>query len=371
MGTPLSGPGIGLPLPQYLYPSQLYQAPYDWSNNKITLAGGDALPIPAGDWYIDVGEVSILQFADPVTGIWLPFPAQRGQLNFVKSDGFNLRIANLTGCPVAAKVIAGGTGYVQASTSVVPSTGNSTWQAVVGGMLSVGTISNPGLGYGVAPILAISAPSPGGVQATGHCVITAGTLSGVTLDNVGAGYGSAPVATILTNPTDPNINSGITQATVVIALNNSTTLASAISAVLCTNPGAPTASLPTLTVAGTGTGASVNAVTISTLLGATITGVGAGYEANGTELQTAGGQPAGVSAYVNPSIELANYRPRKASADLVAASTLTSLGPIYDSGLFAGTPFAVIATAGAPTAAATIVLTTGTKVDTVVLQPAP
>ena len=59
---------------------------------------------------------------------------------------------------VAAVVVAGGSGYVQASTSVTASAGGSTWQPIVGGMLSMSSINNAGTGYGVAPNLFIAAP---------------------------------------------------------------------------------------------------------------------------------------------------------------------------------------------------------------------
>ena len=39
----LSGPGIGLPLPQNLYPSYLQNAPIDTPTNKVALAAGDAI----------------------------------------------------------------------------------------------------------------------------------------------------------------------------------------------------------------------------------------------------------------------------------------------------------------------------------------
>ena len=63
---------------------------------------------------------SILQYLDPVTNFWIT-PAgaawTRG-MQLITSDGFNVRVANLTGCVISASVINAGTGYVQATTTI-------------------------------------------------------------------------------------------------------------------------------------------------------------------------------------------------------------------------------------------------------------
>ena len=369
MPQPLGGPGLGLQLPQNLYPSYLNNAPIDCPQNVLTLAGGEALPLPAGDWYVDVGNYSFLQFLDPVTQTWRTIEANRGTMTFVKSDGFNCRIANLLGCPVAGIVVAGGSLYVQASTTVTPSTGNSTWQPIVGGMLSVVSVGTAGAGYGIAPLLMIPAPPYPGVQATGFATLSSGSVSGVTLTNVGAGYTANPTAVLVPNPADPNINSGITQASVTINLNTSTTLGTAIAALLCTNPGAPTTTLPTLTVTGAGSGASINAVTISTILTATVT-AGGGY-ANPSLIIGYAGLPVGLPAYTNPTIQMTAFRSRQASIQVVTTSITTTAGTIYDGGMFAGVPSIQVINTGITTTAAGVTITQGTTVDTVILQPAP
>src|ERR1700690_1331105 len=121
MSQYLAGPGLGLPYPQNLYPSQLNNAPPDTPTNRIALAPGDTLPVPAGDWFVNVGQYCVLQFLDPCTGIWSmgPNAAWNGGHQFVVSDGFNVRVANLLGCPVTATVTNyGAGGYVQATTTV-------------------------------------------------------------------------------------------------------------------------------------------------------------------------------------------------------------------------------------------------------------
>ena len=124
----IAGPGLGLPYPQSLYPSQLGGNAPDTPSNKISLAPGDTLPIPAGDWFVTVGNYCVLQFLDPVSNTWNmgPTAAWIGGHQFVVSDGFNVRVANLLGCPVSASVTNyGAGGYVQATTTITATGGTS------------------------------------------------------------------------------------------------------------------------------------------------------------------------------------------------------------------------------------------------------
>ena len=66
----LSGPGVGLPFPQNLYPSELNNAPLDASTNRIALAAGSTFVLPRGEWLVS-SSYSIIQFLDPVTGVWM------------------------------------------------------------------------------------------------------------------------------------------------------------------------------------------------------------------------------------------------------------------------------------------------------------
>lgn len=372
MPSPLSGPGVGLNINQFLYPTELANAPYDIGTNRVALAPGDTLPIPAGDFYVYPGLYCVLQFNDPNTGLWTmaESASDQGGTFFVKSDGFNWRVANLTGCPITAVVTGQGSGYVQSSTTVTPNVGNSTWTPIIGGQLALNSITNAGAGYGVAPLVLLPAPPQGGVPATAYAVITNGTVSGVTLNNAGAGYTGATVsAVVLPSPTDPNIGGTITQASV-----NFTTTASAgkLTAVLCTNPGAPlaTVSALTLTVAGVGTGATVSGVVMQTVTGASVTAGGAGY-AGQPIASTYGGQPP-AGAALDPIIEMNNWRVRNARIGFaVGAGAITSVATLYDGGLFLGTPSATVSNAGVTTTAATISLIVGSVADWVTIQNAP
>jgi hypothetical protein len=394
MTGPLSGPGIGLQLPQNLYPSELTGAPIDSPSNRITLAGGETLPLPAGDWYITLGNYLILQFLDPVTGIWAAGAAAAwtGSIQFIKSDGFNVRIANLTGCPLNASVTAYGSAYVQASTTVaVTGGGGSTWQPIIGGQ--IGTVSTfsvniptVGGGYGVAPILLIPPPPPaannpngvGGVPATGYVIISSGTLSSVVLTNPGAGYPVAPTPVVVTNPTDPNISSGITQGAVAFSLTGSGSL----TAVLCTNNGAPLANPAniTLTVSGVGTNATAVANVLQTITAASVTGGGAGYGTVAALLTTVGGIPNAGTITNNPDFLNLAFRPRAAQVQLSTSGATGTIaattGLIIDGGLFLSKPTAVIVPGAGPSTGAsitgpTVSLTMGSAADIAVVQPAP
>src|SRR6266852_1333635 len=98
MPIPLAGPGQGLPLPQNLFPTQLTNAPVDISTNNLALSPGDSFVLPAGDWYVGFGMYMVQQFLDPVTNTWktVSGAAWNRGMNFITSDGFTSRIANLT-----------------------------------------------------------------------------------------------------------------------------------------------------------------------------------------------------------------------------------------------------------------------------------
>jgi len=145
--------------------------------------------------------------------------------------------------------------------------------------------------------------------------------------------------------------------------------AGAITGVLCTNNGAPVATAPTLTAGGAGSGATISAVLLQTATGASIAGAGVGY-GSAAEITTVGGRP-NAGAYTNPTTELTGYRPRKASIGLgLTAGSLTSIGAIYDGGLFAVgvAPSPILLTNGAVTTAATVSLTLGSASDTCTIQ---
>lgn len=390
----LSGPGIGLPPPQNYYPSQLQNAPQDPSSNRLALAAGDTFVIPAGDFYINTGCYCVLQYLDPVTNIWsmTNTAAWTGGLQFIKSDGFTTRVANLLNCPVSAVITQSGGGWVQASTTITATGGTSTWLPIIGGALAqVGaTMTAVGGGYGIAPLVMIPPPPPasnnangvGGVPASAYCAIGSGTVSGFTFTNVGSGYPSAPTAVIVPSPFDPNLSTGITAATVTFSLTN----AGALTGALCTNPGAPLAASNSITlgIAGAGSNATLVANILTSVTAVTVTGAGTGYGTVSALLTTVGGAPS-VGTVTNSELLGLAWRPRPAQVGL-AVSTGTGgtiaaqNGTIFDGGLFLQSTttapnYVIISQPLTATTQAyvnaTLALTMGTRPDVVTLQPAP
>jgi hypothetical protein len=380
----IAGPGQGMPIPQNLYPGNLLdgpQTPYTAGVSEVALPAGDALPIPAGTYFLQVGAYSLLQWLDPITGIWRGFSSTIAKGQTIVSDGFTRRVANLTGCPVAAVVTTVGSGYSQATTTVTSNAGGSTWQPIIGGLLTLTTISVAGAGYTVPPICIMpSCPvatgtgnsfapyTPNGVPATATAGIASGTVSTLTLTNQGAGYPAGFTVTLLPDPTDPNIAS-ITNAVAVFGITGAGTLA----AVLCTNNGAPGTTATTLTVTGSGgSNAAATAQMLWTAASTTVTANGAGYGAQSALFATAGGGSSATAVRTNPSIELTGFIPRQAQGVATGAGTLGSIstiGTLYDSGLFLSSTPVGLVLGGAPTTFASITIGLGSKPDNVIMNP--
>ena len=329
----LSGPGVGLPIPQNLYPSQLQNAPADPSSNRLGLAPGEVFVLPAGDWIVGLGMYNVLQFLDPVSNTWVfasGSALNRGAI-LVSADGFTVRVANLTGCVVSASVANAGTGYVQATTTITAvgtfAGAAPTLLPIVGGALNIsgGTLVANGAGYGVAPIVMIPPPPQaknnangvGGIQASAIAVIASGTVSSVSITNPGAGYPTAPVAVIVPSPFDPNLSVGITNATVAFTLAS----AGLIMGAFVTNHGSPLnngslASI-TLTVGGAGTSGSLTANVMQTVVSGTLSSAGIGY-GTAVWVTTAGGAPVAGAIANSPEASCIAWLPRPANIAVTA-----------------------------------------------------
>lgn len=187
---------------------------------------------------------------------------------------------------------------------------------------------------------------------------------------------------VIPSATDPNLSSGITQATLAFSLVN----AGSITGAICTNPGAPLSNPNqfTLTVTGAGANGTVTANVLQTVTLASVTGFGVGYGTLSALLTTVGGVPSTGSISQNPEGLGLAWRPRPAQIGLAVTGATGSLaantlGTIYDGGLFLtnAAPSFVIATQPTTSGslvsltAATIALTMGSRPDIVTLQPAP
>jgi hypothetical protein len=347
------------------------------SSNDLSLAAGAIWTIPSGQWFLNPGFYTIIQNLDPISGLWLDVGAgaDAGPV-YVESDGYNYRLANLTGCMIGAVVTNAGTGYTSAPT-VTASAGGSTWKAIVGGLISTTvTVNSGGTNYLLPPTVVIAAPPLGGVQATATATISAGAVTAVTITNQGAGYTSAPAITFLPNPVDlnnPVYNSATTTPITTATATATVTGSGTIAAVLCTGPGTPQTSLPTLTFAGGG-GASAAATAVGNFVttGYTVTTGGTGFTA-GTLVTTSGGLTAATPTHTNPQIEqgLTDVRPAWIQAALNSGAITATGQIITNNGYgFQAVPSAVAISAnGLPTGGATLVMSVGGITDTSYIQP--
>jgi hypothetical protein len=394
----LSGPGLGLPFPQNYYPTELQNAAQDASDNRLMLAAGEMFVIPAGDWYISAGAYLTVQFLDPVTGVWARSSGNalnRG-IHHISSDGYNARIANLTGCAVDANIVNAGSGYAQATTTItavsaaIANMSVPTFVPIVGGGLAfTGTfgtdVPTKGAGYGLPPIIMIPPPPPpnvnangvGGIPAQAIAIIGAsGSISSVTMMFPGAGYPVAPTVAVVPSPFDPNLVTGITAASVSVSLSFS----GSIMGVLCTNNGGPlnNGSLAniTLTLGGAGSSGSLSAIIQQTVVAGTVSGPGVGYGTAETAIIGAGGGPS-AGAVANANNLGLGMIPRMANLGLTPANTSVSVGStatVYDGGLFEKAPVVLFVPStglAAPSTVATIAFVMGSRPDFCIIQPAP
>lgn len=327
----------------------------------INLTSGGVYTLPSGQYMIQLGAITFLQWFDPITQLWrtIQGPAQSDS-NLVTSDGSNYRLANLTGTVVGASVTNAGTGYtngiyyppgvpipgnlnavVQAGTAVAPSVtfaagGGSVLaqgNLIVGGAINTTiTITAAGSSYTRAPTLIISNPPPGGVPATATCTISAGAINAVTVTNAGAGYSIAPIVTVVNHPQDITGNGGILTVNATLAGSGT------ITAITVPVNGVGMTSVPAVTFspASTSAATAIMCFTATTVTWATPTNAGNGsFGLIGSALATA------QSVNTNPAITTGLFTPRPGyTAYSTTASPTTTV--IIDGGLHQVVPGAVL-----------------------------
>ena len=353
MGSRIGGAGLGLGL-------------LGFGSNAMALGAGEVYTVPSGQFYVQPGLYTLLQYKDPVTGLWRGHSPFNSKSAFVDSDGASVRVANLTGCVVGASLTNNGAGYASAPT-VTASSGSSAFTAIVGGALTL-AVANAGANYTYAPIVLIPAPPTGGVPATAVAAITGGVVTGIVMIDQGAGYNTAPAITLAADPRETT-GSGAT-ATATLAG------AGTVTAVLCTNHGLTVAGIPTLTFSGGGsptTAATALAVMCLTTTGPGTVTAGAGYgNAQAFEVLSAGGLVGGGAAIVNPSISTNLIKPRQARVSGVstAGGAISATGAVIeDGGMFSAAPGSVIIGSAIATTQGAYPLAVGGVTDTVLIQP--
>jgi hypothetical protein len=347
MASRFGGVGVSLPLNQQ-------------GTNTVELQAGAVYYVPPGTFNIRHGSASTIQTYDPVLGVWRPIGYDGGNWEQVDSDGNNYRVANQTGCAVAALLTqAGTTGYTSPPT-VTPSAGGSAWQAILGSTVSSITVTATGANYVYPPIVLIQAPGFPGIPAAGYSTLNAsGGVASVTMNDVGAGYTTVPFITFWNDPRD---TTGGNAAGVAVLAGLGT-----VTGLLCTNHGSPITSgtVPTLTFSGGG-GASAAAVAIMdwAVTSYAVTGAGSGY-AGALEISTIGtGIPTTATAYTNPNTQASFLRTNPPQiVGALSGTGITATGQILvDSGHIGGVTSniaALIIGGGAPTTVATLTLGVG------------
>lgn len=205
----------------------------------IDLTSGEVYPIPSGQYMVQPGELTFLQYFDPISFAWRAMNAPfNGWSMPVSSDGTNYRLANLTGTVVGAVITNAGTGYtngiyypagfpiannpsaiVQAGLATAPTVTFASGSGIAlaakanlivgGAVLTTGQTVTVGTGYNHPPTLVISPPPAGGIQATATITVTGGGLGTLTVTNQGAGYTATPTVTVIPHPLDDPKNAAI------------------------------------------------------------------------------------------------------------------------------------------------------------------
>jgi hypothetical protein len=168
----------------------------------IALGAGAYCYLPAGNYLLNIGPVTALQWWDPIAWSWRGTLAAADHIQAISVDGYNYRLLNASGAVTSISGIVAGSGGVN---GIGPTATGSTVSfaagagltakgyAIVGGSLPALVVAQPGAQFQAVPLILIDPPPAGGIQATAIATITAGgALATATLVNVGAGYTSLP-----------------------------------------------------------------------------------------------------------------------------------------------------------------------------------
>ena len=354
----------------------------NWPNTPINLPAGAVYTIPSGQYSAHLGPYTAIQQYDGVSQIWRFVEASTQSAPvLISSDGFNVRLINMTSTVVGTVITTAGSGYTNgiypagtglgtaasptctftAASGSVLATGN----VIVGGAINTTvTITTAGSGYTKAPILVISAPPAGGVQATATCTISAGVINAVTVTNQGAGYTAAPTITVVNGNGDTTGSGG------VLTVNSTLVGSGTVTAITIANNGAGMTSVPTISFSPASTTAATAVMCFGMLTSATTGGTGYTNTATAPFVATSN-VTAGSSVLTNPAIATGVFVPRPATGYVTCSSTTAWAATLTDNGLFqvASAYTGVVPTSAAfGTTTGTVANTFGGVSDTVYLQ---
>jgi len=378
---------LPLPGPQTASAAQ-FTAGAVQASNYVTLPAGFTTFLPAGTFYVEPGPVTSLQLLDPVTQIWRTVNSTplAGGFN-VDSDGGNVRLANITGCPIGALITNAGTTYTNGvgvtatGLTVTPSAGGSVWIPVVGGANNTTVaITAAGSNYSFAPFLVCSPPAPGGIQMTAVCTVSAGTISTVTVTNQGAGYTAPATITVINDYRDITGSGAVLTPGALVGSGSLTALypsgaQNTAFAAAVGGHGTPLTAVPTFTFSPAST-TSVTAVMNFVVTGLTVTGGGSGVPAGSMLVAMSGAIVSGTRAanVAGPIADTGLTQPRPAwiQPNITAGTVGTAGNIVIDPGFgFQAVPtVALISGTGvAVLSAINITTTVGGISDTSFVQP--
>jgi hypothetical protein len=341
--------------------------------NRVTLPSGATYTLGPGAGVYAIrtdGYTSVQQF-DPITASWIKIGGggTGPSMELIYSDGVNYRLANQTGCAVGALLTNAGSGYTSVPT-VAASAGASVWRAIVGGAVSTTvTINAAGTNYTYPPIVLISPPAVGGIQATGHSTLSGSTVASVVIDNQGAGYTSPPQITLLNDPREylNNLTVGY-GAIATAALTGSQT----VTGLLCTDHGlGGQTSVPTLTFSGGGgSSAAATAIMCFTITAYAVTTAGTGFT-TAPQITAIDAFPSTSAAYTNPSSQSGLVSTAAANIlGAVSSGGITITGQrVFFGGIYTSVPTVIVNNSGILiTATAALTATVGGTTSTCYVQ---
>ena len=171
----------------------------------ITLASGGVFYIPSGEYLLQTGSATCMEWWDPIGNVWRQGIGVSCAPTFIMTDGYNFRLRNLTGTITAQAVTGAGSGgtngignaatgaAVGIAASNTAGGANATAYPIVGGTVPAPTVTQAGSGFTEPPLVVIDPPPSGGIQATAVAALTAGGgIASVTIVTAGAGYAAVP-----------------------------------------------------------------------------------------------------------------------------------------------------------------------------------
>ncbi len=323
-------------------------------SNGLTLHSGQVFIPPSGQYLVTLGAYTTQQWYDAQTQTWknAQTPAQ-SDLSFVSADGYNFRLANISGTMQGAYITNGGSSYPNGIYPAATTTSSQTnyviatvsaagaqsslvgtlakCNVIVGGAISTTvTVTVAGSGFTHVPTLVFSNPPVGGVPASGYVsALSAGGIGTVVVTNQGAGYTTPPTITVIPSPFDTSV--------VAPTLTATLTLSGSITALTMADNGSAYAAVPTIAFTqSAGSGGAATAVMCMSATGiSAVSGGSANLTDNTAAFQIVSQPVAGskTSAPVNPNIEAGLFTPRIGYGTITTSSGVASAMTIVDGGL--------------------------------------